>query len=324
MDQEYNYKPLKKPISLKEQFWAEGTKPLVHTRTMTYMHERFIRECIEGILMQKTTFPVQVLIHDDASTDETVNILQEYELKYPKLIKVFYQKENSYSKSDKNLRRAEFNKWRIGKYEAMCEGDDYWIDPLKLQKQIDFLEKNPDYVLTSHSRIIVNENSERLRNTDSLAKDYGTQCIVYKYLLKKDIHDFNTTGIVNGDTFLLTYLRNFGKMKILDFVGSAYRKTDSGVWAKYDYRKKFELALHSFTKMECFFTKNNYLKSVKLTKMMMIRRMCVFAIDLKSDNYRKEAYKYYFKILGQVLKNLNNPYIYRPSFFITILTFPFK
>jgi glycosyltransferase involved in cell wall biosynthesis len=140
----YNYTPLPEPVLITEQEWPEGTLPLVHTRTMTYMHENFIHECIEGILMQKTTFPVQVLIHDDASTDKTAEIVREYELKYPKLIKAYYQKENTYSKKDKTEKRKlreTFTSWRIGKYEALCEGDDYWTDPLKLQKQVEFLEE---------------------------------------------------------------------------------------------------------------------------------------------------------------------------------------
>jgi glycosyltransferase involved in cell wall biosynthesis len=136
----YEYTPLPEPIPISEQVWPADTLPLVHTRTMTYMHENYIRDCIEGILIQKTTFPVQVLIHDDASTDKTAKIVREYELKYPKLIKAYYQKENSYSQPDKFKRRAEFVKWRIGKYEAICEGDDYWTDPLKLQKQVKLIK----------------------------------------------------------------------------------------------------------------------------------------------------------------------------------------
>jgi glycosyltransferase involved in cell wall biosynthesis len=88
-----------------------------------------------------------VLIHDDASTDKTAEIVREYELKYPKLIKGYYQKENTYRKSDKYELRKAFMDLKIGKYEALCEGDDYWIDPLKLQKQVGFLEANSEYAL---------------------------------------------------------------------------------------------------------------------------------------------------------------------------------
>lgn len=152
MDKEiiYDYTPLPEPIAITKQVWPEGTVPLIHTRTMTYMHENFIRECIEGILMQKTTFPVKVLIHDDASTDKTAEIVKEYVKKHPQLIKACYQKNNSASNQNRLQMRAEFTSWRIGKYEAICEGDDYWTDPLKLQKQVDFLEKNDEYVLTCH------------------------------------------------------------------------------------------------------------------------------------------------------------------------------
>ena len=92
---------LAEPIPITEHNWPEGTIPLVTTKTITYMHEKYIRECIEGILMQKTTFPVQVLIHDDASTDATADIMREYERKYPKLIQCFYQKENTYKKPNR-------------------------------------------------------------------------------------------------------------------------------------------------------------------------------------------------------------------------------
>jgi len=159
MDENYKYTPLIEPIPIIEQVWPEGTIPLVHTRTMTYNHENFIRDCIEGILMQKTTFPVQVLIHDDASTDKTAEIIKEYESKYPHLIKAFYQEENSYSMPDKHKRREVFMTWRIGKYEAICEGDDYWTDPLKLQKQVDFMEENPDCSLCFHASKSIRNNN---------------------------------------------------------------------------------------------------------------------------------------------------------------------
>jgi len=144
----------KKPVPITEQVWPEGTLPLVCTSTLAYNHEPYIRECLDGILMQKTTFPVQVLVHEDCSTDRTAEILKEYQAKYPNLIKVFYQPENVYSLKDqeeKRKRRAEFNSWRTGKYIALCEGDDYWTDPLKLQKQVDFLEANPEYSLSIHA-----------------------------------------------------------------------------------------------------------------------------------------------------------------------------
>lgn len=120
--------------------------PLVVIRCITYNHEPYIRQCLEGFIMQRTNFSFEVVVHDDASTDKTAKIIQEYAEKYPEIIKPILETENQYSKHDGSLRRI-MDEHMHGKYIAMCEGDDYWIDPLKLQKQVDFLEANPDYGL---------------------------------------------------------------------------------------------------------------------------------------------------------------------------------
>ena len=123
---------------------------LVSVCCMTYNHVSFIRQCLDGFMMQKCSFNFEVLIHDDASTDGTQNIIQEYVTRYPDIIKPIYQKENQYSKGiDPNV-KYNFSRAK-GKYIAMCEGDDYWTDPYKLQKQVDFLESHPDYVMCSHN-----------------------------------------------------------------------------------------------------------------------------------------------------------------------------
>ncbi|MBX2974451.1 MAG: glycosyltransferase, partial [Flavobacteriales bacterium] len=141
------YTPLPEPVPITEQVWPEGTLPLVCTRTMAYMHERYIGKCLDGLLMQRTTFPVQVIVHDDASTDRTPDIIREYEAKYPHVLKVVYQTENSYTKPDRLERRAAVRALvDQGKYDAICEGDDYWTDPLKLQKQVQALEADPSVV----------------------------------------------------------------------------------------------------------------------------------------------------------------------------------
>lgn len=117
---------------------------LVTVVSLAYNHEPYIRQCLEGFVMQKTNFAFEVLIHDDASTDGTADIIREYELKYPNIIKPIYQKENQYSKGV-SIGRTFLYPNAKGKYIAECEGDDYWTDPYKLQKQVDFLEANPEY-----------------------------------------------------------------------------------------------------------------------------------------------------------------------------------
>ncbi|MFW6224817.1 MAG: glycosyltransferase family 2 protein, partial [Bacteroidota bacterium] len=124
-------------------------QPLVSICCITYNHEKYIREAIEGFLRQKTSFPIEVLLHDDASNDGTSSIIRAYESKYPDLIFPIYQKENQYSKGVKISPTYNWPRAR-GKYIALCEGDDYWTDPLKLQKQVDFLEKNEEYSMCAH------------------------------------------------------------------------------------------------------------------------------------------------------------------------------
>ena len=109
---------------------------------ITYNHENYIEDAIKGFLMQKTDFKFEILIHDDASIDNTAKIIKKYEKKYPHLIKVIYQKENQFSKGVRIL-NSLFEKSK-GKYIAICEGDDYWIDEYKLQKQINYMEDNQD------------------------------------------------------------------------------------------------------------------------------------------------------------------------------------
>lgn len=115
--------------------------PLVSVRCITYNHEPYIAQALDGFLMQKTNFPFEVIVHDDASPDKTADIIREYEAKFPKIIKPIYETENQYSKHDGSLGRIMDAACK-GKYIALCEGDDYWIDENKLQMQVDILESD--------------------------------------------------------------------------------------------------------------------------------------------------------------------------------------
>jgi len=149
---------IEKPLAVRQQEWPEDMKPVVSIACLAYNHEGFIRDALESFLDQETTFKVEILIHDDASSDDTAEIIREYEMEWPQLFSVIYQEENQYSKGnqpgDLNLRRAR------GRYIALCEGDDYWTDPLKLQKQVGYLEDHPDYSVCvgGYTRFIEPEN----------------------------------------------------------------------------------------------------------------------------------------------------------------------
>ncbi len=123
----------------------EDKEPLVSICCITYNHEDFIRDAIEGFLMQKTSFPIEIIIHDDASTDNTANIIEEYANKYPDLFVTILQSENQWSKGGGSIYARFVYPRARGKYIALCEGDDYWTDPLKLQKQVDFWKLTHTY-----------------------------------------------------------------------------------------------------------------------------------------------------------------------------------
>lgn len=139
--------------------------PLVSILCMVYNHEPYLRQCLDGFVMQKTTFPFEAIVHDDASTDGSAAIIREYAEKYPDIIKPIYETENQYrkgaaSESAKKI-NAAFNP--NTKYYALCEGDDYWTDPNKLQIQVDFLEAHPDYSLTVHEYTEWDEEKKSFR-----------------------------------------------------------------------------------------------------------------------------------------------------------------
>lgn len=150
-----------------------NNKIMVSICCITYNHEKYIEEAIKSFLMQKTNFKFEILIHDDASLDNTANIIRKYEEKYLDLIKPIYQKENQYSKGI-NISKILYEKAQ-GKYIAICEGDDYWIDPYKLQKQIDYMEANPECGLCSHT---VKIYDDKLKKYTGIIKPYQKNQIV--------------------------------------------------------------------------------------------------------------------------------------------------
>lgn len=125
----------------------------VTIRCITYNHGKFIRQALDSFLMQRVNFKYEIVIHDDASTDDTADIIREYEAKYPEIIKAVYQTENQYSKN-KNISRF-FEHLMEGEYTAFCEGDDFWTDADKLQLQVDYLEAHPECSFTFHNAEII-------------------------------------------------------------------------------------------------------------------------------------------------------------------------
>lgn len=206
-----------------------------------YNHENYIRQAIEGFLMQKTNFNFEVLIHDDASTDKTAEIIKEYELKYPNIIKPIYQTENQLSKGV-SISRTYLYPNAKGEYIAWCEGDDFWIDENKLQRQVDFLDENKQYSACVHRYITVNEFGEETNLKtfgyyedegiytlkDFEQKELPSQLATYvarNIFLQENVsypQIFDTVKI-QGDVKIALYLLTYGDFYRLSDISSAYR-----------------------------------------------------------------------------------------------------
>ncbi len=164
----------------------EGSpKPLVSICSITYNHAPYIRQCLDGFLMQQCNFDYEIIINDDCSTDGTTDIIREYASKYPGIIKPIYHEENEYSKGVRGMFATYVFPKAQGKYIALCEGDDYWTDPLKLQKQVDFLESHPDYSMCCSD---VNQYLQKFDITQFCSLSSGNEITLDNLIRKNMIH----------------------------------------------------------------------------------------------------------------------------------------
>ena len=223
-------------------------KPLLSIACITYNHAKFIRQALDNFLMQKTNFPFEIIIHDDASTDGTADIIREYEAKYPDIIKPIYQKENQWQKGVSISRTFQFPRIK-GKYVAMCEGDDYWCDEYKLQKQVDFMEAHPDYALCYHPAKMIYVDEEREPITIGKSKYNNPQpyynlikgnyipsnSVLYrtKYL-KQELKNY-PNDIYPNDWFNHIVVSKHGKIGYIPDVMYVYRRHKQGIsYADFD------------------------------------------------------------------------------------------
>lgn len=208
-------------------------QPLVSIACITFNQAKYIRQCLDGFVMQKTTFPVEIVIHDDASTDGTQDIIMEYVERYPQFQwKPILQKENQYSKGKGILVPLVYPEC-TGKYIALCEGDDYWCDEYKLQKQADFLEQNPDYVLcfTNFKRTDNIRHHQGSYPDDQYEKGIMEGPSMIRTLTSMFRNDtlrmipkaWSDKGWIMGDVPLWIELAHEGKMKYMPEVTSVYR-----------------------------------------------------------------------------------------------------
>lgn len=240
---------LKDEQSIKKT-WKKNNGPLVSICCVTYNHEEYIEDALKSFLMQETDFSYEILIHDDASTDSTQKIIKKYEKLYPDIIKPIYQTENQHSK---NIRvTPTFNFTRIkGKYVAICEGDDYWIDSKKLQKQIDLMEKNPEYNLCFHKAIMIymknnstiktlgqySDKDESIKFEDMLARSMGmiatASCVLRATVIDKIIGFINNNPYLKQSDTIMQYISSYPNGALyIDEHMSVYRFQVNNSWTE--------------------------------------------------------------------------------------------
>ncbi len=280
----------------------------------TFNHGEYIKDALEGFIMQKTTFPFEVLIHDDASTDNTAEIIREYEEKHPDIIKAVYQTENQYSKGV--IISAKFQHPRAkGRYIALCEGDDYWTDPYKLQKQFDALEKHPEIDMCVHAAYRVdattgkicgemapkNKDEETIIPVEQVILEGGnsyipTASILYRKSMRENVPEFRKKLSIDYTLQINGALRG-GILYIGEFM-SAYRIGVSGSWndrmAKNPEKAKKHYEIkHEMLKILDKETENRY--AAAISEMLLRTETAVIVIEKRYKDLLKEPYKKIFK-----------------------------
>lgn len=270
-------------------------QPLVSIICEVFNHEPFLRQCLEGFVMQKTNFPVEILIHDDASTDRSADIIREYEQKYPDLFRPIYQTENQYSKKVNVWAEIQFPRAK-GKYIAICEGDDYWTDPCKLQKQVDYLEAHPECSLCFHNAVIHTEGGkkedmlfyqleERDYTGEELCRNWisPTPSLVFRRPVCKEFSTVlaRTGPLVFGDRPLTLCCAHQGTVHALPEAMCVYRRHDGGYTHVFNSSRIFGQAT-SWEKMRGAFDHAFY---EPVTKTMMDSYILAFIRGLQEKAY---------------------------------------
>lgn len=195
----------------------------------SYNHEKYIKKTLDGFVMQKTKFLFEVLVHDDASTDSTSEIIREYEKKFPNIIKPIYQIQNKYSKNiDINI-MYQYPRVK-GKYIAICEGDDYWIDENKLQNQVDALELHPELDMCAHAAYVYS-NGKKV----SMISPCNNNCILPLEDVIQGGGGYIATNSCLYRTELLDTFPEFRKYYNIDYTSQIHGALRGGILYLSDY-----------------------------------------------------------------------------------------
>lgn len=281
-----------------------SNSPLVSVCMITYNHEKYISEAIEGVLIQEVDFELELVIADDCSSDLTGDIVRTYFKNHSKgsWIKYFRHSENKGMMSN--------FVWAIkqckGKYIALCEGDDYWIKTDKLQIQVDFLRQNPQYSLVSHYSKKVSFNAEGFQTFGKLDRDnyqltdpdyhflpIPTASMVFRNLIQFPDWIYMVYG---GDRALVFLASHLGKIKILDFYGAVYRVHQNGMEQQFK-KDKFSLPLRNLQELPIYYNiAQPHFRRYIARKLawnnfyLSLQNIRIFRIDRSVQHFGKSVY----------------------------------
>ena len=324
---------------------------VVSIRCLTYNHAPYIRQCLDGFVMQKTNFRFEAIVHDDASTDGTQDIIREYEKKYPDIIKPIYEKENQYSKHDGSLGRIMNSAMSpSSKYIAVCEGDDFWTDPYKLQKQVDYLETHPEYTMVCNRTKLYSEkakayfgenycyNNDRVVKTKDVIYRSGlfisTCSIVYRKEIQENYPQYCKQCVV-GDYPLQIMAAMKGSIYYFNNTMSVYRIDNRHSWMSRqhwnsvsDYNlKRIESMINMFEGFSHDYSKYSFSFQNKIAQYLISQSPSVSQNKGKDtiyyNNYFQQYYgtfTLYWKFVDK-LKNINIPKVRALSRYCLLLIF---
>ena len=281
--------------------------PIVSICSTAYNLEFYIAEAIDSFLMQNTNFPFEILIRDDCSTDKTIEIIKEYTTRYPNIIKPIYEKENTYSQGIKPM--LQVIKIAKGKFIATCDADDYWTDPLKLQKQVDFLQKNPSYLGCFHDCIMIYEGKENnkkqhlrignrkiVEDVDLISiideNNIDSTSIMFKNSIEK-IPKYWTEN-TKDDYALMITIATQGQIKYLPEVMSTYRIHDSSFWSSQNQMYKENENIKFYTLLEEHFANNSHVLNAIVRK----KKYVYYTISRKLLHEKQRLKSLYYILLS--------------------------
>lgn len=305
----------------------DNNHPLLTVVCMVYNHQKHLKECLDGFVMQITNFPFQVLVHDDCSTDNSRKIIEEYAEKYSHIIKPLIEHENQYSKHDGSLRKS-VEKYIRGKYVALCEGDDFWTDPFKLQKQVDFMENHPECSLCFHRVNLLYEgntsnNLKSSRIYNHIKEGYYTgDEIIRKWTvptcsaIMRTVHYLARPydkGFAVGDNVMWLNSCKYGKAYCMNDIMATYRRNTAG-WTLATYKGSKEKIVHAYERyyqhlnlLQKYFPgiADDGIKENKLTYLARIFQIYFFKLNKCTFHIFKEGIKLgKFKFLKAIAKTM--------------------